>query len=46
MIVWADRSTPEVFRLPTVAGTFDGALDRPDSLVLTRTLATKYFGAV
>lgn len=44
-VVWADRSTPQVFRFPAVAGSFDGALDRPDALVLTRTLATKYFGA-
>jgi putative ABC transport system permease protein len=43
-IYWADRSTPQVFELPAIAGRFDGALDRPDALVVTRTVAEKYFG--
>ncbi len=45
IIVWADRSTFDVFDFPVVAGTLQGALDRPDSLVLTRTIAKKYFGS-
>jgi putative ABC transport system permease protein len=43
-IVWADANVFEVFRYPVVRGTLDGALDRPDGLVLTRTTAKKYFG--
>ncbi|HET7131785.1 MAG TPA: ABC transporter permease, partial [Gammaproteobacteria bacterium] len=43
-IYWADRSTPEVFDFPALVGTFEGALDRPDALVVTRAVAEKYFG--
>ncbi|HUL82062.1 MAG TPA: ABC transporter permease, partial [Gammaproteobacteria bacterium] len=43
-IVWADANVFQVFRLPVVAGTLDGALDRPDALVLSRRTAQKYFG--
>lgn len=43
-IVWADASVFEVFRLPVVSGTLDGALDRPDGLVLTQSTAKRYFG--
>ena len=43
-IVWADANVFEVFRYPVVSGTLEGALDRPDGLVLTRTAAKKYFG--
>src|SRR5262245_3673766 len=43
-IVWADANVFDVFRYPVVRGTLDGALDRPDGLVLTRTAASKYFG--
>jgi putative ABC transport system permease protein len=42
-IVWADASTFDVFRFPVAAGSLDGALARPDSLVLTRKVAEKYF---
>ncbi len=45
LITWADRSTFDVFQFPVLAGALQGALDRPDSLVLTRTVAEKYFGA-
>ncbi|HEX5050080.1 MAG TPA: ABC transporter permease, partial [Gammaproteobacteria bacterium] len=44
-VTWADRSTFDVFQFPVAAGTLAGALDRPDSLVLTRKVAAKYFGA-
>jgi putative ABC transport system permease protein len=43
-IVWADANVFGVFRLPVVAGSLDGALDKPDSLVLSRRTAAKYFG--
>ena len=43
-VVWADANVFEVFRFPVVSGTLDGALDRPDGLVLTRTAAQRYFG--
>jgi putative ABC transport system permease protein len=44
-VAWAD---PEFFRLmplPTVAGDLAHALDAPDSVVLDRTMARKYFGS-
>ena len=44
LVVWADRSTFDVFEFPVAAGELKGALDRPDSLVLTRRMAEKYFG--
>ncbi|HEY4029715.1 MAG TPA: FtsX-like permease family protein [Caulobacteraceae bacterium] len=43
-VYWADRSVFEVLPLPVLAGDLKGALARPDSLVLTRRLARKYFG--
>jgi putative ABC transport system permease protein len=44
-ITWADANIFEVFRFPAAAGSLDGALTQPDSLVLTRRVAEKYFGA-
>jgi putative ABC transport system permease protein len=44
IVVWADASVFDVFQFPVVSGSLDGALDRPDSLVLTRTIARKFFG--
>jgi putative ABC transport system permease protein len=43
-ITWADANVFDVFAFPVVGGTLDGALDRPDTLVLTRETAEKYFG--
>ena len=43
-ITWADRSTFDVLKPPVLVGSLEGALDKPDSLVLTRALARKYFG--
>ncbi len=43
-IVWVDANVFGVFRFPVVAGSLDGALDKPDSLVLSRRTAEKYFG--
>ena len=43
-IVWADANVFDVFRFPVVSGTLDGALDRPDGLVLTRSAAKCWFG--
>ena len=42
--MWADSSVFDVLQFPVVAGTLKGALDEPDTLVLTRRLAEKYFG--
>ena len=43
-LLWADPEFFAVLPLPTVAGDLKTALARPDSVVLTRTLARKYFG--
>jgi putative ABC transport system permease protein len=43
-IVWADANVFDVFQYPVVSGTLDGALDRPDGLVLTRSEARRFFG--
>jgi putative ABC transport system permease protein len=45
-ITWADSNVFDVLELPAVAGTREGALGRPDSLVLTRETAERYFGRV
>jgi putative ABC transport system permease protein len=42
--VWADPEIFKVLPLPVVAGRLAGALDAPDSLVMTRSAARKYFG--
>jgi putative ABC transport system permease protein len=44
-IGWADGSLFRVLPMPAYSGDLQHALDRPDSVVLTRTLARKYFGA-
>jgi putative ABC transport system permease protein len=41
---WADPDVFRVLPLPTVAGRLDSALERPDGVVLTRSMARKYFG--
>jgi putative ABC transport system permease protein len=43
-IYWADPDLFEVMPLPTIAGDLRNALRRPDGVVLSRRLATKYFG--
>ncbi|HZF29616.1 MAG TPA: ABC transporter permease [Gammaproteobacteria bacterium] len=43
-VVWADPNVFGVLEFPVVAGTLEGALGEPDTLVLTRRLAEKYFG--
>ena len=43
-ITWADANVFDVFAFPVVAGSLEGALDKPDTLVLTRETAEKYFG--
>jgi len=42
--VWADPDLFKVLPLPLLAGQHAGALDAPDSVVLTRSAARKYFG--
>jgi putative ABC transport system permease protein len=43
-IYWADPTIFETLALPVIAGDPKTALDRPESIVLTRSLARKYFG--
>ncbi len=43
-VFWADPDFFRVFPLPAIAGDLQSALRRPDGVVLTRTLARKYFG--
>ncbi|MDB5425846.1 MAG: transporter permease [Phenylobacterium sp.] len=42
--VWADPEIFQVLPLPVLAGRLRGALDSPDSLVMTQSAARKYFG--
>jgi putative ABC transport system permease protein len=42
-IYWADPGFFEIFDLKAVYGSLKGALRRPDSLVVSRTIAKKYF---
>ena len=42
--VWADPDIFKVLPLPVVAGQLRGALDAPDSLVMTQSAARRYFG--
>jgi putative ABC transport system permease protein len=42
-IYWADPAAFEVLPLPVLAGDLQTALQRPDSIVLVRALAHKYF---
>jgi putative ABC transport system permease protein len=41
---WADPSTFDVLALPVLAGNLRSALARPDTIVLPRSIARKYFG--
>lgn len=41
---WADPDFFRVMPLPTIAGDLTSALDAPDSIVITRAVARKYFG--
>jgi putative ABC transport system permease protein len=43
-VYWADPNAFEVLPLPVVAGDLSTALARPDSVVLSRNMARKYFG--
>ncbi|HVS25276.1 MAG TPA: ABC transporter permease, partial [Gammaproteobacteria bacterium] len=43
-LVWADANVFDVFRFPVVSGRLDGALAQPDSVVVSRRIAAKYFG--
>ena len=44
-LVWADPDFFAVFPLPVVAGDLQGALRRPDGLVMTRSAARRWFGS-
>jgi len=41
--IWADDSFFKIFTFPFISGTAETALSQPASIVLTRTLAEKYF---
>ncbi|HEY1899517.1 MAG TPA: FtsX-like permease family protein [Steroidobacteraceae bacterium] len=43
-VYWADPNAFEVLPLPVVAGNLKSALSRPDTIVLSRSIARKYFG--
>ena len=43
-LVWADPDFFRIMPMPTIAGDLAGSLDAPDGVVLTRTVARKYFG--
>ena len=43
-VFWADPNAFELLPLPTVAGNLKAALSRPDTVVLPRSVARKYFG--
>ncbi|HTB66022.1 MAG TPA: ABC transporter permease, partial [Steroidobacteraceae bacterium] len=43
-VYWADPNAFAVLPLPVVAGDLKSALARPDSIVLSRSIARKYFG--
>ena len=45
LINWADPDFLSVIGLKTIAGNAATALDAPDSVVLTRSMARKYFGS-
>jgi len=43
-IVWADPDFFDIVKLPAIAGNANAALRSPDGIVLTRSIAYKYFG--
>ncbi len=43
-VAWADPDIFKVFPLRTLAGNLDTALEQPDTAVITRAMARKYFG--
>ncbi len=43
-INWADANLFDVLPLPVIAGNLRTALETPDAIILTRSLARKYFG--
>lgn len=43
-VYWADPNFFDVIALPAIAGDPKTSLQRPDSVVLTKTIALKYFG--
>ncbi len=43
-VSWADPALFRVLPFPVIAGKLDTALERPDAVVLTRSVARKYFG--
>ena len=44
-VAWADPEFFQIMPVPTLAGDLAHALDAPDSVVINRSMARKYFGA-
>jgi len=44
LVTWADPNIFDIFKFKVVAGSLSGALREPNEIVLTRTIAQKYFG--
>jgi putative ABC transport system permease protein len=43
-VYWADPNAFEILPVPAVAGDLKSALSRPDTIVVSRSIARKYFG--
>ena len=43
-VYWADPDILRILQLPAIAGNAQQALDTPDAIVITRSVARKYFG--
>jgi putative ABC transport system permease protein len=43
-VYWADPNVFSVLRLPAIEGDLPSALEQPDGIVLTQSIAKKYFG--
>lgn len=46
MVNFADPQFFDILRMPTLAGSLDSVLQRPDALALTASAARKYFGRI
>lgn len=43
-VYYADSTFFDIFTYKPIEGNFDGALDKPNTIVITRTMAARYFG--
>ena len=44
-LFWVDKELLDIFEVPFIKGSAKGALDRPNTAVISETTAEKYFGA-